>query len=165
MRHHVRLVAAAAGAAGLLLGIAGSALLTEHPSAQARTERKSINPAKGPQTGLPFSPGILAGNTLYISGHLAQDPVATPRRIVTGGIDAETRQIMSDIREVLKAAGMDFSDVASVNVYMTHLDEFDRFNAIYREFFPADPPARTTVGVAGLNLGARVEIQMTAVKR
>ncbi len=81
-----------------------------------------------------------------------------------GGIEAETRQALANMREVLRAAGMDFKDVASVTAYLTSFDEFPTFNAVYREFFRGDPPARATVQVAALNVGARIELQMIAVR-
>ena len=124
--------------------------------------RRVIRPEKGPNTGLPFSPGILAGNTLYISGHLGRDPATNA--LVRGGIEAETRQSLANIREVLKSAGMDFKDVASVTAYITSFAAFQKFNTVYRESFPNDPPARATVQVAALNDGAHVELQMIAVK-
>lgn len=164
MVDRVRLSASAACVAGLVIGAAAVlALSSEGSAAQTRVERRAIRPGTGPNTGLPYSPGILVGNTLYISGHLGQDPAA--RRVVPGGIEAETKQIMTYIKGVLDEAGMTFEDVASVNVYMTNLEEFPKFNEVYRGYFPKDPPARTTVGVASLNIGARVEVQMTAVKR
>jgi 2-iminobutanoate/2-iminopropanoate deaminase len=124
--------------------------------------RTPIRPEVSPNTGLPYSPGILAGNTLYISGHLGRDPVTT--KLVAGGIEAETRQVLANIREVLTTAGMDFKDVTSVTAFITDFKEFDAFNKVYREYFPTDPPARATVQVAALNIGARVELQMIAVK-
>jgi 2-iminobutanoate/2-iminopropanoate deaminase len=132
------------------------------PAAQAPLVRKAIRPEKSPNTGLPYTPGILAGNTLYISGHLGRDPVGG--RLVAGGIEAETRQSLANIREVLTAAGMDFKDVTYVTAFITDFKEFEKFNAVYREHFPVDPPARATVQVAALNIGARVELQMIAVK-
>jgi 2-iminobutanoate/2-iminopropanoate deaminase len=83
---------------------------------------------------------------------------------VSGGIEAETRQVLANTREVLKAAGMDFKDVTSVTAYITSFDDFAKFNAVYNESFPTNPPARATVQVAALNAGARVELQMIAVK-
>ena len=130
--------------------------------AQSASARRVIRPQKAPSTGLPFSPGILAGNTLYVAGHLGRDPVTST--LVSGGIEAETRQSIANIRAVLQTAGMELKDVVSVTVYITNFAEFDRFNAVYREFFPADPPARATVQVAALNAGARVELQMIAVR-
>jgi 2-iminobutanoate/2-iminopropanoate deaminase len=132
---------------------------TSAPSVSART---AVHPEKSPNTGLPYTPGILAGNTLYISGHLGRDPVTT--QLVSGGIEAETRQSLANIREVLLAAGMDFKHVTSVTVYITDFKDFEKFNAVYREYFPTDPPARATVQVAALNAGARIELQMIAVK-
>src|SRR6516225_4687151 len=98
---------------------------------QPRSGRKAIRPEKVPNTGLPYTPGILAGNTLYISGNLGRDPVSG--RLVPGGIEAETRQSLANIREVLRNAGMDFKDVVSVTAYITDFKNFDKFNAVYRE--------------------------------
>ena len=143
---------------------------SERPAAQeaavrpadAPQARRVIRPEKSPDIGLPYSPGILAGNTLYIAGHLGRDPGTG--QLVSGGIEAEARQSLANIREVLRAADMDFRDVTTVTVYITDFKEFDRFNTLYREYFPSDQPARATVQVAALNGGARIELQMIAVK-
>jgi len=161
--HRPRVAAALAGFAGLMLGIAATAVLRGDEAAlQSPARRRVLRPEKAPNTGLPFSPGILAGSTLYLSGHLGRDPVSNA--LVPGGIEAETRQALANVREVLRTAGMDFRDVASVTAYITSFDDFAKFNAVYREFFPNDPPARATVQVAALNVGARIELQMIAVK-
>ena len=159
----VRVGVVLAAVAGAIVGIATIGVLDGSPAAQPSTERRSvIRPAKAPNTGLPFSPGILVGNTLYVSGHLGRDPVTA--KLVSGGIESETRQALMNIREVLRGGGLDFADVASVTAYITSFEEFARFNAVYREFFPKDPPARATVQVAALNDGARIELQMIAVR-
>ena len=157
-------VAVLAGFAGLILGI----VLTRvsqggEPAPQSGAGRRVIRPEKAPNTGLPFSAGILAGSTLYLSGHLGRDPVTS--ELVSGGIEAETRQALANLGEVLKTAGMTFQDVTYVTAYITSFDDFAKFNAVYRESFPSDPPARATVQVAALNAGAHVEMQMIAVKR
>jgi len=158
-----RVVTTLAGVGGLILGITITlALQGPGLGAQSSGQRRVIRPEKAPNTGLPFSPGIQVGNTLYISGHLGRDPVSS--RLVSGGIEAETRQVLANTREVLKAAGMDFKDVTSVTAYITSFDDFAKFNAVYSESFPTNPPARATVQVAALNAGARVELQMIAVK-
>ena len=151
-----------AGLAGLVFGILVSALQPSAAAQQSKSGRKAIRPEKSPNTGLPYSPGVLAGNTLYVSGNLGRDPVSA--KLVPGGIEAETRQSLANIRETLKAAGMDFKDVVSVTAYITNFNDFEKFNAVYREYFPTDPPARATVQVAALNIGAKVELQMIAVK-
>ena len=124
--------------------------------------RRVIQPANFPNTGLPYSPGILSGGTLYLSGQLGRDPKTA--KLVPGGIEAETRQILMNQRETLRAAGMDLEDVVSVTAFLTDFKDFDAYNKVYREFFPKDPPARATVGVSALNIGARVELQMIAAK-
>lgn len=144
-------------------------LLTQTGTAQPSTDpapgplaRRVIRPEKFPNTGLPYSPGILVGDTLYLSGQLGRDPATA--KLVPGGIEAETRQALTNLREVLRAANMDFANVVSVTTYIHSFDDFSKFNSVYREAFPVDPPARATVQVAGLNLDARVEIQMIAVR-
>jgi 2-iminobutanoate/2-iminopropanoate deaminase len=154
----MRMTAALAATAGLMFGIVATTLHSD--SAQQQARHTVIRPAKAPNTGLPFSPAILTGNTLYISGHLGRDPVTSA--LVPGGIEPETRQVLANIREVLRTAGMDFSHVTSVTAYITSFDDFAKFNAVYREAFPTDPPARATVQVAALNAGARIELQMIA---
>ena len=156
---------ATSGPAGMIALVCVALLVTFLHNAtaqQTRSGRKAIRPDKVPNTGLPYTPGILAGNTLYISGNLGRDPASG--RLVSGGIEAETRQSLANIREVLRSAGMDFKDVVSVTAYITDFKNFDKFNEVYREYFPNDPPTRATVQVAGLNVGAQIELQMIAVK-
>src|SRR5262249_19622813 len=123
-----RVVTALTGLGGLFLGIVMTlAWQGQGLVAQSNGQRRVIRPERAPNTGLPFSPGILVGNTLYISGHLGRDPVTS--RLVSGGIEAETRQVLANVREVLRTSGMDFKDVASVTAYITSFDDFAKFNA------------------------------------
>jgi reactive intermediate/imine deaminase len=134
-----------------------------YPSVTAQsTGRRVIQPKPFPSIGLPLSPGILVGDTLYLSGHMGRDPVTT--KIVAGGIEAETRQIMVNMGAVLREAGMDYGDVATVTAFLVDFKDFELYNKVYREYFPKDPPARATVGVSALNQGGRVELQMIAVR-
>jgi 2-iminobutanoate/2-iminopropanoate deaminase len=146
----------------LFLAAYGIGLAT-YPALKAQTPaRRVIHPAKFPEMGLPYSPGIMVGNTLYLAGQLGRDPATT--KIVPGGIEAETRQTLTNIREVLREAGLDFGNVVTVTAFIVDFKDFDAYNKVYREFFPKDPPARATVGVSALNQGGRVELQMIAVK-
>lgn len=147
----------------LLLFSTGLILGTQIRTSSAQSGRTIISPENYPYFGFPYSPGILVGDTLYISGHLGRDPETT--ELVEGGIQAETRQAMANIQEVLSAAGMTLEDVATVTAFITDVNDFPQFNEVYREFFPEDPPARATVQVAALNVGAEVELQMIAVRR
>ena len=157
-----RICAVVAAALGIIVGLATSSALQGAGSVNPSQERRVIRPAKFPNTGLPYSPGVLVGGTLYVSGQLGRDPQTA--KLVPGGIEAETRQALANIQEVLKAGGMDFNNVASVTAYILSFEDFPKFNAVYREFFPNDPPARATAQVAALNLGARIELQVIAVK-
>ena len=161
MTGHRARAAVLAGVVGLLVGIVVT-VAVRGDAGQSGNRHRVIRPERAPNTRLPFSPGILAGNTLYVSGHLGRDPINS--KLVSGGIEAETRQALANIREVLRTAGMDFKDVTSVTAYIASFDDFAKFNAVYREVFPNDPPARATVQVAGLNDRARIELQMVAVK-
>jgi 2-iminobutanoate/2-iminopropanoate deaminase len=120
--------------------------------------KKVIQPKDFP-TGRPFSPGILAGGTLYIAGQTGAD-------LKTGQIpedfDAEVKQCLENIGLVLKEAGMSFGDAVAVQVYLTDMSLFPRMNAVYTTYFTEPRPARTTVGVAKLVGTARIEVTVTA---
>lgn len=139
--------------AALAIGIA-----TARPS-QPRGQARAINPP-GTPAGLPFSNGILVGDTLYVAG--MQGTNASGK--LEPGIEAQTRAALEAIRRVVQGAGMTMGDVVAVNVYITDLGEFSKMNAVYKTFFPNPKPTRTTVQAAGLAHGARIEISAIAVK-
>ena len=109
----------------------------------------------------PLSPLTRIGDTLYTAGQVGVDPAT---RAIPEGIRAQTRQVLLNLRAVLALAGADLSHVVKTTVFLTDMADFAEFNEAYREFFPVDPPARSTVGVAAL---ARpelvVEIEAIAV--
>ncbi|MFN3217606.1 MAG: RidA family protein [Acidimicrobiales bacterium] len=108
----------------------------------------------------PYSHAVESGGAVYCSGQTPVDPATG--RLVVGGIGEQTRQCFANLFGVLDAAGLGPDDVVKVNVYLTHMHDFEAMNAAYAEVF-ADPlPARTTVGVSELPLGAKVEIELIA---
>src|SRR5689334_78730 len=113
------------------------------------------SPELSPPVG-PFSQAIEIGGFLYFSGQVGQDPATG--KVVEGGIMAETERIFRNLSAVLKAAGKSFDDVARAGVYLTNMSDFVAMNAIYAKYFGQPFPARTTIGVAALPLGACVEI-------
>ena len=134
-------------------------------TAQATTLRtkRAIQPPNYKPTPSPLTPGILVGDTLYLSGSTGGDPVSG--QLVKGGFEPEMRQIMSNVQTVLKEAGLTLADVVTVTAYLADIADFPRFNEIYREFFTSMPlPARSTVAVRDLARGARIEMTMTAVR-
>jgi 2-iminobutanoate/2-iminopropanoate deaminase len=131
--------------------------------AQASDRKRVIQPPGYKPTPSPLSPGILVGDTLYLSGSTGGDPATG--QLVPGGFEPEMRQIMSNVQTVLAAADMRLSDVVSVTAYIGDMSDFARFNEIYKEYFTTAPlPARSTVAVKALARGARLELTMTAVR-
>ncbi|MEQ1697269.1 MAG: Rid family detoxifying hydrolase [Hyphomicrobiaceae bacterium] len=108
----------------------------------------------------PFAQAVWAGDLLYASGQVGQDP--STGTMVQGGLEAETRQAFENIRRVLAAAGLGLEHVIKAHVFLADMNDFGPMNAIYATMFSAPYPARTTVQVAKLPLNARVEIDVVA---
>jgi len=106
----------------------------------------------------PFSPAIRAGDFLFFSGQVGQDP--TSGKLVDGGVEAEARQLFRNLATLLQAADKSFGDVVKANVFLTRIEDFAAVNALYAEQFEPPFPARTTVAVAALPLGAAIEIEL-----
>lgn len=118
-------------------------------------------PGAGAPTDLPFSPAIRAGGFLFLSGQIGNVPGT--RTLVAGGIAAETRQAMENIGVVLRAAGSSWEKVVKCTVFLLDINDYAAMNAVYASFFPANPPARSTLAASGLAMGARVEIECLAL--
>lgn len=108
----------------------------------------------------PFSPAVRGADGIYLSGQTAQDP--RTGKLIEGGVAEQTEQIFANLGAVLEAAGRTFDDVVRVGVYLTDMSTFGAMNEVYARHFQAPYPARTTIGVASLPLGAAVEIDLVA---
>ena len=106
----------------------------------------------------PFSSGVLAGELIFLSGQVAQDPATG--KLITGDVSAQAEQIFRNFDAVLRAAGKTFADVVRVGVYLTNMGDYVAMNGVYAKHFSPPFPARTAIGVAALPLGARVEIDL-----
>ena len=104
----------------------------------------------------PYSQGIKAGGFVFVAGEKGMDPKTG--EIVPGGIVAETRQTLENIKGILEAGGSSMDKVVATFVFMTDLGGFSAMNEVYAEYFPSDPPGRTTVEVKALPAGAHIEI-------
>jgi 2-iminobutanoate/2-iminopropanoate deaminase len=111
--------------------------------------------------GMPFSGGYIAGNTLYVAGQ--QGPEAGGK--LSGDIKSETTNTIAAIKKVVDAAGFKMTDIVSVTVFVTSLDDVPKMNEVYKALMPDPKPARATVQVAGLIGGAKIEISAIAVKQ
>jgi 2-iminobutanoate/2-iminopropanoate deaminase len=131
-------------------------------AAGAADRKYIVKPRSGDRTALPFSEGVLVGNTLYIAGHIGLDaktnmPPASP--------EDEARLVMNDIKQTVESAGLTMDDVVSIQVFCTDLKLYDTFNSVYKTYFHGDFPARAFLGAASLLRGGRYEVLGIAVKR
>lgn len=125
-------------------------------------ERKIIATKNAPAAIGPYSQAVQMGNTVYLAGQIGIDPATG--NIVAGGIEAETHQVMANIKAVLAEAGFDLSDVVQVQAYLADLEEYGSFNEIYATYFINAPPARAVIEAQRLPKDVRVEIMVTARK-
>lgn len=109
----------------------------------------------------PYNQGIKAGGFVFVAGEKGIDP--RTNQIVSGGIAAETRQTLENVKAILEAAGSSLDKAVATTVYLIDINDFAPMNEVYAQYFRVDPPGRTTVAVAALPAGARVEITVTAV--
>ena len=122
--------------------------------------KKVIHSDKAPKAVGPYSQAVLSGNFVFTSGQIAIDP--GPGKLIEGGIQEQTRQVMANLSSVLEAAKTDFSRVVKATVFLNDINNFAEFNEVYSEYFPSNPPARSAFQVVALPLGAMVEIEMIA---
>lgn len=110
----------------------------------------------------PFSQIVEANGFVFLAGQVGDVP--GQHGAVPGGIEAETRQMLDNVGRLLRAAGLDYGDVVKATVYLRDFADFAAMNAVYREFFPVEPPTRATVGVTALAEDFRVEIEVMAAR-
>ena len=149
----------------LALSLAGctaaatSAVPSPEPVASAAVPAPEfLTPYGRPQ--YPFSPAVRVGNMLYLSGQIGTDSTG---RLVPGGLEAEARQTMENIKDVLARVGSSMDRVVKCTAMMADMAEWPAMNAIYATYFPRNYPARSAFGATALALGARVEVECVAV--
>ncbi len=142
----------------LIIGIVSTSLCL---NAQ-EVETVAVRSPEAPQAIGPYSQAIQAGNTLYVSGNIAIDPVTG--EMDTLNLETEIRRVMSNLGAVLNEAGMSYNNIVKATVFMTDLRNYKVINTIYGEYFTQKPPAREAVQVVALPKGAHVEISCIAVK-
>jgi 2-iminobutanoate/2-iminopropanoate deaminase len=108
----------------------------------------------------PFSPAVRCQGFIYVSGQVGQNPITG--RVIAGGVAEQTARALDNLRAILGAAGRGLQDVVRVGVYLMDMQDFAAMNNVYATYFEEPFPARTTIGVTALPLGARVEIDVVA---
>ena len=133
------------------------------------TATQAQAPAKKAYNGVvkpigPYTPGVGVGDTVYLSGQIGLDPATG--QMVDGGTEAQAKRVMENLGAVLEESGVGFGHVVKATIFMTDLAEFAVVNEIYGSYFPAGgvPPVRSTVQIAALPRGARIEIDFVAVR-
>jgi len=111
-------------------------------------------------TQLPFSEAVRVGHILYLSGQIGIDPATS--KLAEGGIAAETRQTLENIKASLEKHGSSMAEVVKCTVYLADINEWAAMNKVYVTYFPSNPPARSALGTSGLALGSRTEIECMA---
>lgn len=143
--------------------IASLLLLLAFSVAAGAADRKFIvNSRADDRKGLPFSEGVLVGNTLYIAGHIGLDPKTA---LAPADAEAEAHLVMDAIKKTVESAGLSMDDVVSVQIFCTDLKLYDTFNAVYKTYFHGDFPARAFIGVDKLLRNGHYEVMGIAVKR
>lgn len=125
-------------------------------------QKSAVLTMQAPKPIGPYSQAIAAGNMLFVSGQIALDALSGESR--TADIKAETRQVMENLRQILKAAGMGFQDVVKCSIFLKNMDNFPFVNEVYGTYFDDLPPARETVEVSRLPKDVNVEISCIAMK-
>lgn len=125
--------------------------------------KEIISTKNAPQAIGPYSQAILANKTLYTSGQIAIDP--TNNQLVIKDIKSETKQVMMNLKAVLNAAEMGFSNVVKCTIFLKNMDQYKEINEVYKTFFKKNPPAREAVQVSELPKSVNIEISAIAVKQ
>jgi len=124
-------------------------------------DRTVITSPKAPAAVGPYSQGVRLGQMLFLSGQI---PLNAAGEVQQGDIVVQTIQVLENIKALLAAAGMCLADVVKTTVFLTDMGDFAEMNRVYAEYFPHNPPARSTIQVAALPKGAAVEIEAIAMK-
>jgi 2-iminobutanoate/2-iminopropanoate deaminase len=132
-----------------------------YPAKEVIMQKKVIHTDKAPKAIGPYSQAIRIDSIIYTAGQIAIDPATG--ELVAGSVEEQTRQVCTNLRNVLEAAGSNMNQVVKTTVFLKDMNDFPKMNAIYAEFFGENPPARSTVAVAALPKGGLVEIEVVAL--
>jgi 2-iminobutanoate/2-iminopropanoate deaminase len=123
--------------------------------------KKIISTTEAPAAVGPYSQAVRAGSTIYCAGQIPLDPKSG--QIVSQDISEQTRRVLDSVTAILRAEGLTFENIVKTTIFLTDLADFQTVNEVYGSYFKEEPPARSTVQVAALPKGARVEIEVIAI--
>jgi 2-iminobutanoate/2-iminopropanoate deaminase len=124
-------------------------------------KREIVHTDKAPKAIGPYSQAIRTDSMIYAAGQTGIDPATGD--LIAGGVEEQTRQVLTNLQNVIETAGSSFKNVVKTTVFLKDMNDFAKMNAIYAEYFGENPPARSTIAVAGLPKGGLVEIEAVAL--
>jgi 2-iminobutanoate/2-iminopropanoate deaminase len=124
-------------------------------------KREIVHTDKAPKAIGPYSQAIRTDSLIFAAGQTGIDPATGD--LIPGGVEEQTRQVLTNLQNVIEAAGSSFKNVVKTTVFLRDMNDFAKMNAIYAEYFGENPPARSTIAVAGLPKGGLVEIEAVAL--
>jgi reactive intermediate/imine deaminase len=142
--------------------LVGLLLLVFCVAAAAEDRKHIVKPRASDMKALPFSDGVLVGNTLYIAGHIGLD---TKTGKPPASVEEEAHLVMEGVKQTVELAGLTMDDVVSIQVFCTDLKFYDTFNGVYKTYFHGDYPARAFVGASNLLRGGKFEVLGVAIKK
>ena len=145
-----------------IIALAATILAAQPAIAEEKSMVEFLNSGKVVPASLPFSEAVRVGDTLYLSGQVGIEPGSM--KLVAGGIQAEARQMLENIKTSLEANGYTMRDLVKCTVMLADIGEWAAFNEVYKTFFTPPFPARSAFGASGLAMGARVEVECVAAK-
>lgn len=148
-------------ATGLAVAVAAGVASSSEAASAPGTQLIAISTERAPKPVGPYSQAIKANGFIFVAGQTAHDPHT--QRLIEGDIAAQTRRVMENLKIILEAAGSSLDRTVQTTVYLQDMEDFGAMGKVYSRYFPSHPPARATVQVARLHLGARVEIALIAL--
>lgn len=125
-------------------------------------QKTIIKTDKAPTPTSPYSQAVEANGLIFVAGQIGLDPAT--RQLVTGGIEAETTQVMENIKAILQAAGLSMNDIVNTTLYLKDMGHFQKVNEIYGKYFSGNYPARATLGASALPAGSLIEVAVVAAR-
>lgn len=139
-----------------------AATATSTSTSTSTVNKEIVVAPDAPKAVGPYSQGVKANGMVFVAGQLPLDPKTGA--LVQGGVEAQTERVMENVKAILAASGLTFANVVMSNCYLTNMEDFAKFNAVYAKYFPSAPPARATVGISKLAKDAQVEVAVIAVR-
>lgn len=134
--------------------------MNQPPMPKGVEHKQAVRTENAPKPVGPYNQAIRAGDFIFVAGQGPLNPQTGQRE--SSSIQAETRRVLENVKAILEAAGASMADIVKTTCYLSNMDDFQAFNAVYAEYFPSEPPARTTIQAGRLPMNINVEVEAIA---